>query len=144
MNVKRFVPACLVVFVFIVAFDWLFHGHLLQDAYMKTANMWRGKEDFGAHMPWLLLGQFVIAFMFCLIYTRAETVKQGVGFAIGYGLVIALMRSGNDLITYAVQPLPLSLIGAWIAGSIVEGIIAGALLGAIYRAGPPPGQAVGP
>ena len=44
MNVKRFVPACLVVFVFIVGFDWVFHGHLLQDAYMKTANMWRGKE----------------------------------------------------------------------------------------------------
>jgi hypothetical protein len=139
MNVKRFVLACLAVFVFIVLYEWGFHGVLLKDNYAPP--IWRPQPPL---LGWLLLGQFVIAFTFCLIYTRSETIKQGVGFAIGYGLVIALMRSGNDLITYAVQPLPFSLIGSWIVGSIVEGIIAGALLGAIYRAGPEPAPAPGP
>ena len=150
MNVKRFVVACLVVFVFVFFYEWMFHGHFMKDLYAGTANMWRPKDDFMSHMSWLVLGQLIQAILFCLIYTRSETAKQGVGFAvgygfaIGYGLVIALMRSGNDLITFAVQPLPFSLIGSWIAGSIVEGIIAGALLGAIYRAGPAPAPAPGP
>src|SRR5262249_35926854 len=97
-------------------YEWGLHGGLLQNAYAQTATMWRPKDDFMAHMGSLVLGQFIIAFTFCLIYTRAEVIKQGVGFAIGYGLVIALMRSGNDLITFAVQPLPFSFIGSWIAG----------------------------
>lgn len=137
MNVKRFVLACVAVFVFIFLFEWGFHGVLLKSAYAQTASMWRPEAEMGQHFGWLFFGQFVIAFTFCLIYTRSEAAKQGVGFAIGYGLVIALMRSGNDFITYAVQPLPLSLIGSWVVGSIVEGIIAGALLGAIYRADRP-------
>lgn len=144
MNVKRFVLACLAVFIFIFFYEWGFHGVLLQNAYAQTQNMWRPKDDFMAHMGSLVLGQFIIAFAFCLIYTRAETVKQGVGFAIGYGLVVGIMRCGDNLITFAVQPLPFSLIGAWIVGSIVEGIIAGALLGAIYRVGPEPAPATGP
>jgi hypothetical protein len=36
-------------------------------------------------------------------------------------------------VSYAVQPLPLGMIGSWFVGGVIEMIIAGAILGAIYR-----------
>ncbi len=139
MNVKRFVGASIAVFVFIFFYEWGFHGKLLQDSYAQIPNfLRRPKEDFMQHMGWLVVGQFILSAMFCLVYTRAEERKRGVGFAIGYGIAMGVLFGGTALIDYAVQPMPLKLIGLWCIGGIVEFAIAGAILGAIYRPAPAP------
>ena len=44
-----------------------------------------------------------------------------------------LNTGGNTLIVYAVQPLPAKLIFIWFIGDIFQMVIAGAILGAIYK-----------
>ena len=132
MNVKRFVLACLAVFVFVMLFGWVFHDVLLKDTYAQTANMWRTKAEMGQYFVWLVLGQFVQVVAFCVIYTRSESHKRSVAFGAGYGIAVGVLKAGGSLVIHAVQPLPMSLIGAWIVGDIVQIAIAGAILGAIY------------
>jgi len=47
--------------------------------------------------------------------------------------MIGLLLGGTALVTYAVQPLPLKLVGPWFGAGLIELMIAGALLGVIYR-----------
>ena len=134
MNIKRFVAACVVVFLFGFFFDWFFHGVVMKESYAQTAHLWRTQEEMGSHFGWLVLGQLLQTILFCLIYTRAESAKQAVGFAAGYGLAIGiLLGAGESIIGYAVQPLPLSLAARWFVGGLVRFTIAGVILGAIYR-----------
>jgi hypothetical protein len=137
MNVKRFVLACLAVFVFVFLFSWVFHGVLLKNTYAQTASMWRTESEMSQHFGWLVFGQLIQAIAFCLIYTRSESHKRSVAFGAGYGIAVGILKGGGSLIIHAVQPLPMSLIGAWIVGDIIQVAIAGAILGAIY-----PGDAV--
>src|SRR5882762_2379651 len=111
MNIKRLILACIVVFVFVYGYEWVFHGFLLKDAYAKTASLWRPESEMMGYMGWLALGQFLRAVVFCLLYAIRPGTHVGAG--IGYGLMIALLLIGTDFIIYAVQPLPLSLIGSW-------------------------------
>ena len=53
--------------------------------------------------------------------------------ALRYGILIGLLFVGNNLIMYAVQPLPAKLVIIWIVGGIIEAAIAGLILAAIYR-----------
>src|SRR6185503_3742087 len=132
MNVKRFVLACVAVFVFVMLFSWVFHGVLLKDTYAQTANMWRPEAEMGKYSVFLILGQFIQVVAFCLIYTRSESHKRSVAFGAGYGIAVGVLKGGGSLIMHAVQPLPMSVIGAWIVGDIIQVAIAGAILGAIY------------
>ena len=45
-----------------------------------------------------------------------------------YGLLVGLLMSSTSLIFYAVMPLPLNLVLAWIGGGIVEIVLAGVVL----------------
>src|SRR5947208_901695 len=146
MNTKRLLVAFLAVFVVVFFYDWGFHGYILRDAYIQSASLWRPETEMMRYFGWLVLGQFLLSVMFCLIYANRYTEPGGVGPGIGYGLMAALLLSAPTLITYAVQPMPLNIIGAWFIGETIKLMIAGAILGAIYRPKPslisPPGQPV--
>ena len=146
MNAKRLTLAAIAVFAFVFVFDWVLHGMILKNTYIQTASLWRSESEMGQHFGWLVLGQLLLSMMFCLIYALRPGLHDGVGPGIGYGLMVGLLLTGPTLISYAVQPLPLNLIGSWILGGIIQLMIAGALLGAIYRPKPatalPSGQQV--
>lgn len=57
MNTKRLLLSCVVAFVFMCAFDFVFHGILLKGTYAATANLWRSETEMMRHMGWLIAGQ---------------------------------------------------------------------------------------
>jgi hypothetical protein len=122
----------------VFCFEWIFHGMILRESYVQTASLWRPDEEMKARLGWLIAGQFLGSVMFCVIYALRGGPQRGIGQGIGYGLLIALLLASTSLVTYAVQPLPLSIVGSWFAGGLVEMLIAGAILGAIYRPASPP------
>lgn len=132
MNVQRFVIGSIVVFVYIFVYEWIFHGMLLQDMYAQTANLWRTEEEMWSKFHWLVLGQLIFAVMFCFIFTKGYE-NRGLAEGLRYGIFIALLFVGTDLIMYAVQPLSAKLLIAWMVGGIVEVAIAGTIMAAIYR-----------
>jgi hypothetical protein len=133
MNVQRFVLGSVAVFVFVAAYEWVFHGIVLHDTYIKTASLWRSESDMENNFHWLMIGQLFMAIMFCFIFTKGYEDK-GLAEGLRYGVLIGLLVFvGRDLIMYAVQPLPANLVIAWICGGIVELAIAGVIVAAIYR-----------
>src|SRR2546422_3643438 len=102
MNIKRLIPAFLAVFVFIFAFEWMFHGILLGNIYAQSPDLWRPPQEM--LFRWLLLGQAVIALILCLIV--AVSSAGGAASGLRLGILLALMGIGVNFITYAVQPLP--------------------------------------
>ena len=130
MNIKRFILASLAVFVFIFIYEWLFHGLLLKDMYTATASLWRPQGQ--CIFPAMLAGQILFPLIFTFIFTKGYE-NKGLAEGARYGLLIGLLFVPNHLIFYAVQPLPLNLVAAWIIGGLAEMILAGMILAAVYR-----------
>jgi len=132
MSTKRLLLTALAVFVFIFAYEWVFHGILLKDTYGMTPSLWRPQTEMMQHFHWLVLGQAVIALMFTVLFAQGFA-AGGVSAGIKLGIIVGLLRLGLDLITYAVQPLPAKLIGFWFVGGLLEAAVTGAIAGALFK-----------
>ena len=129
---KRFCLGFVVIAIFVVIYEWIFHGGVLAGLYEATASIWRPAESMGAFMPWMMAGQLLFAFVFCLLFvcTRCQTnIKDGAS----YGLLIGLLMSAASLIYYAVLPIPFELLLWWVVGGIVESVLAGIIFALIYK-----------
>lgn len=134
MNIKRWVVATVVTFVFISVYEMVFHAGILGPTYKATAQLWRPEAELssGRYMGWLYAGHLLLAAPLCYLIGRTgRSVVDGACL----GLIVGVMMSSTTLIMYAVQPLPANLAGAWIAGGLVEAAIAGTIAAAILRPG---------
>ena len=132
MNPKRFFIAFIVTFVFIFLFGFLWYGKFMQDIHNEVPMLWRTEADFGSHFPWLILGHVVMAFFLTLLYARFVP-AGGAAAGIVMGILVACLYIGNNLVTFAVQPLTTKILGGWIVGNLLEFGIAGAIVGALYK-----------
>ena len=132
MNWTKFFIAFIAAFIFIFFFGFLWYGKLMHGAHNEVPVLWRSEADFGAHFGWLIFGHVVMAFFLTALYARfAPTGGAGTGATLG--ILIALLCIGNDLISYAVQPLTTKILCGWAVGNLIMFAIAGALIGAIYK-----------
>ena len=132
MNPKRFFIAFIVTFVFIFLFGFLWYGKFMQDIHNEVPMLWRTEADFGSHFPWLILGHVVMAFFLTLLYARFVP-AGGAAAGIVLGILVACLYIGDNLVTFAVQPLTPKILGGWIVGNLLEFGIAGAIVGALYK-----------
>lgn len=136
MNVKRWLFASLAVLVVFAALDMFINSALLTGLYQQTASVWRPPEEM-QRMMWLFgVGYLIFAPFFTLIYAKGhEPAKSGLGQGLRYGLYMGLVLSVmQNLIWYAVLPIPGVLAFYWFLGCMVESIAAGVAAGLIYRA----------
>ena len=132
MNWKKFFIAFIAAFVFIFIFGFLWYGKFMDPIHKEVPVLWRTEADFGSHFSWLILGQVVVAFFFTLLYARFVP-AGGVGLGVVLGILVALLYIGSDFIGFAIHPLTTKILGGWIIGSLIEFVIAGAIIGAIYK-----------
>ena len=132
MNAKKFIIALIAVFVFFLAFDYLFHNILMKDAYQQTSDLWRTEEVMKEFALWTMLGQFIFSLGFVALFTKAF--KRG-GLVEGaiFGLLLAIIFIGNLSIWHAVLPSTGSLLISWIVGTTIELILAGIIVALIYK-----------
>lgn len=133
MNTKKYLIGSLIIWVFVFLYDWVFHGILLQTMYQEIPGMMRSEADFGRMFPWLVIGEGLIAFMFCYIFVKGYE-NKGCMEGVRYGLWIGIgFTIGPSLINYAVHPIPSKLVLAWAVGMPLEMILAGVIFAAIYK-----------
>jgi hypothetical protein len=132
MNWKKFFFAFIAAWIFVFAFGFVWYGNLMHNIHNEVPVLWRTETDFGSHFPWLVLGHAVMAFFLTLLYARFVPMG-GAGAGAMLGILVALVYVGNDLITFAVQPLTTKMLAGWIVGGLLEFAIAGAIIGAIYK-----------
>ena len=84
---------------------------------------------------WIIIGQALIVFSFVMIYASGFA-GGGVIAGIRLGLLLEIAAIGMRLGFYAVQPIPGKLIFYGSIAGIIEMIIVGAMVGAIYKPAP--------
>jgi hypothetical protein len=129
---KRFILAFLAAYIFLFVWGWLFNGVLLKDVYAETPNLWRSQNEMAGLFHWIIIGQALVVFSFVMIYASGFA-GGGVLAGIRLGVLLEIAAIGMRLGFYAVQPIPGRLILYGSIGGLIEMVIVGAMVGAIYK-----------
>jgi hypothetical protein len=121
MNSKRLALAIVAVFAGVWVTDFLIHGVWLANAYKETMGLWRPEAEMRSHMGWLLLGQFLWAATFVLVWSKGFPATASLGGACLFGLTMGVFFQASTLVAYAVQPLPGHLALKWFVSSVAQG-----------------------
>jgi len=96
-------------------------------------SLWRPEAEMVSHMGWLLLGQFLAAATFVVLWAKGFAATARLGCACLYGLFMGLFSQANTLVTYAVQPFPASLAVKWFIAGLAQGVLLGVLVFSVYK-----------
>ena len=132
---KRFILAFIAAYIFIFFWGWLLNGVLLKDVYAQTANLWRPQSEMMGLFHWIIIGQALVVLAFVMIYASGFA-GGGVMAGIRLGILLEIAAIGMRMGVYAVQPFPGKLLIYASIGGLIEMVIAGAIIGAIYKPAP--------
>lgn len=132
MNIKRFAAAAIVLFIFMFVYESLVHGKLLVQLYLETPNLWRGKDQMMAYMPFNLFIMAMLAIWISFFFTRIYKNggwKNGLRFGLYLGVLSGIQAAG----AYFYLPISATLALVWFLIYLIETTVGGLLIGAIYR-----------
>lgn len=132
---KRFILAFIAAYVFLFMWGWLINGVVLKDVYAETPNLWRSQSEMTSLFHWIIIGQALIVFAFVMLYASGFA-GGGVLAGIRLGVLLEIAAIGMRMGLYALQPFPGKLIVYGSASGLIEMIIVGAIVGAIYKPAP--------
>ena len=127
---KKFWLGFIAVFVTAEILSFLVDGFLLKADYEATAHLWR--PDMMSFMWVYHVLMLVGAFFFTLIFSKGYEGK-GIMEGVRYGLYIGIwMSMGMAYGTYAMIAIPYSLALKWFLLGIVQYVIMGIVVAAVY------------
>jgi hypothetical protein len=129
---KRFVIAFIAAYVFMFVWGWILNGVLLKDVYAETPNLWRSQSEMMSLFHWIIIGQALLIFAFVAIYASGFA-GGGVMAGIRLGILLEVAAIGMRMGIYAVQPFPGKLLVYSSVSGLIEMIVLGAIVGAIYK-----------
>jgi len=132
MNVKKMLLATVAVGVVMNVFDFVVQGQLLKGYYAQFGSLFRTDMP----IPWLVVGDFVAALVFVVVYDRVFSSfgggpKGGATFGLYAGV---LVNFPTWIFSYLlIAGFSYGLAWVWTVVGIVWGVIAGAVAGAVYK-----------
>jgi hypothetical protein len=96
-------------------------------------NLWRPETEMQAHMGWLMLGQFLFATTFVVLWAQGFAATARLGCACLYGIFMGVFSQATTLVTYAVQPLPADIAVKWFVPGVAQGALMGVIVFFIYK-----------
>ncbi len=133
MNTKSLLLTILVAFVTVWATDFLIHAVWLSSTYGATQELWRPEAEMMAKMPFMLLGQFLLAAAFTVIFATCVAEKRRISCTLKLSASIGIIAVAGQIMMYAVQPFPGTLVAKWCIASIVQALLLGLVVHKIYR-----------
>lgn len=131
MNIKRYVIAGIAVFATFQVCDMVIHGRLLMKDYEALASMWRPDMMSLMWIMWITCA--VLSFLFAYVFVKGYEAR-GMLEGVRYGLIVGLMMNGVGAFNqYVLFPVPFVLAVKWFVFGMIEFILAGAVVAAIYR-----------
>ena len=133
MNIKSLLITILVAFVTVWVTDFLIHAVWLSAMYGETKELWRPEAEMVAKMPFMFLGQLLVATSFTLIFAACVAEKRSLSCSLTYAACIGVMTGGAQIIMYAVQPYPGLLVVKWCVGYLAQALLLGAIVHMVYK-----------
>jgi len=130
---KRSTLAVFIIFIVWSILDFVIHGMLLQDIYKSTASLWRPMEEMNMTVMHLVTLAYAACFVVIYsVFVKDRSISNGLKFGLLFGLAAGISMGFGS---YSYMPIPLSLALSWFAGTLVQSIIAGALVGTVMKDG---------
>lgn len=133
---KKVLIGVIAAFITMVAFNWLYHGVYMKEAYEATASLWRTQEEMESLMWLCFVRQFFMAAVFtCLFWCVNKNIIgvccpiKGAKFGGKIGLLLGLGAAGS----YIYMPIPQSLAIQWLVGETIMGALMGAVLSLVWN-----------
>ena len=131
MHVQRFIFASIVVYIVVQVLDFIIQGLILADTYKTLANVWRPDM---MSLVWIFYAAgLVFAVLFVYIFIKGYEGK-GILEGVRYGAIMGLFMNVIGMFgQYVMYPIPFLLSLQWFIYGMIEFIIAGMVVAAIYR-----------
>ena len=130
MNMKHFLSASLLAFVFVFIYEFVVHGVLMMSLYEQTSEVWRPQEE--SNMVVMFLSQLLfciaVAFFYPIVGLDTDC-KKGVPFGIGLGLVMA----APQISTFCYLPIPLKISLFWAFIEFVKTLVTVLIVSKVYN-----------
>jgi hypothetical protein len=128
---KKTLISVIAVFVAWSMLDFVIHGVILNSAYAATANLWRPMNEMKMNVMHMTV--LITSFSFAWIYGRMisnKSIANGLKFGLWWGLGAGVSMGYG---TYSVMPIPYLMALTWFLGSLMEGAVAGLIVGGIVK-----------
>lgn len=134
MNHTRLIVAAVVTWVVSLVVGFIVNDFLLAGVYAPNQAVLRPEADMTGKLPigfvFLLLGFFAFAYMYAKGYEGGSGIMEGLRF----GLCAGILVTGFGLIwQYVLFPITGTMAVVSIVDSILEFVLYGAIVGAIYK-----------
>ncbi|HEY0431395.1 MAG TPA: hypothetical protein VGC61_06240 [Pyrinomonadaceae bacterium] len=132
INLKKFIPTVIVVFIVANILGFFIHGILLKADYLPIAGYYRPRGEEKVLFASLAYLAFAIGSVW--VYAMGVEDKNWIGQGIRFGIAIWLVLAvPSFLIAYAVQPVPGMLAAKQVLFEGVDKVVLGILTAALYR-----------
>jgi hypothetical protein len=127
---KKFWVGFIVVFLVMAVWEFVVNMFLLQGDYQATSQLWRPMEEmkFGLFYAVYL----IVSFFFTLIFSKGyegKGVQEGWRYGFYVGMIMATSMAYG---TYGSMPIPYSLALKWFVFGLLQYIVLGTILAAIF------------
>jgi len=137
MNIPRLLLSIVAVTVFLSLFQWLYHGGLIADLYAATPDAWRPMEEMQSLMKFMPLCYLMTATGFALAWAMVTGGdRKGLAKGALFGLVMFVFAFGGQLLGAIFQSFPRSILPWSALGGVIELVLAGLIVAAVYRPKP--------
>lgn len=128
---KRTILAIVAVFLAWSLLDIVIHQLVLMGEYGATIDLWRPPDEMMIGLIYVVT--LISAVVFVGIY-KFLICRKELGRAVQYGLLFGVaIGIGMGYGSFAVMPLTHTIALTWFLGTVVQGGVAGALLGLIVK-----------
>ncbi len=123
----------IVVYILLMAGNFLIHGVLLSPEYKASEWLWRPEPEFHSKFWILWVTGLFFSYFFTFIFSKgyeAKGIAEGVRYGLYVSLLMLLPAAYNSYVVYKDYPYSLSL--KWFLFGTIEYIILGVALAMIF------------
>ena len=127
---KKVMMGAIGVYVWMAVWEAIVNLGLLSADYMATAQLWRPEAEIKVYLFYIVY--IFVAYFLTVIFSKGYEGKgttEGVRFGLYVGLLMAVPMAYG---TYAVMPIPYSLALKWFFCGLIEYVVAGVILAAVF------------
>jgi hypothetical protein len=131
MNWKRLIVAALAVFVSVQVLEFALTTLFMKSANEELASLWR--PDMSSKIWLMYVLSILVALIFAYVFAKGRDGRgllEGVRFGLLMWLFISVPMNGA---WWVMLPIPLAIVVRWILFGLVEMLVAGILVSAIYK-----------
>jgi hypothetical protein len=135
MNGKRLLAAALAVFVTVQVLEFVLNTLLMKSANEQLKSLWR--PDMSSKLWVMYVMSALVALLFTYIFVKG---REGKGLAEGvrFGLIMWLFITvPMNVAWWVMLPIPHFVLVRWILFGMLEMLVAGILVAAIYKPAAP-------